>query len=213
MNRRVTQLRQPSDTGLERIMFSPNCEVKDSCAECSIVRKSKCFSIGLTILIICLMVLMLAGCGAEEWLRDLLTPAVPTPNPDSHYGQIILALQADIDEITNEECPDTELLWEKYETLLTFRTQEYFFKSMAYGHFTGDYDTNKFDGYAKMCGDIQKAMLNFFDESEVANTYLYHSQTAYRDYDDSNFDYELLAEYYPDIDAMWEKYIEALLGS
>lgn len=169
-------------------------------------------AVGRTLFLCVMMILLFTGCEVEDMINRILAPAVPTPNPLSGYGILLQTLQSDIDKITSEENLDNDLLWENYSTLLSLYIYEYRFKSTAYEHFTEDYDSKKFEGYAKRYRVLVKEMANYFDETDVTETYIFYTHMAYRDYAEDRFDYDQFAEYYPDIDLMWEKYIDSAIA-
>jgi len=131
-------------------------------------------------------------------------PTFSLPPGISYYELSLEVAREEIDKILETEPLDTDQLLEYYEFLLYYRVNEFVFKSMAYGHFTGDYETKKFDYITDEIHDIVSSMAEYIGEEEANFELQLNTVTAYRTFDESMVEYEVFAEYYPDIDAMWD---------
>ena len=76
----------------------------------------------------------------------------------SLYDKCVQMAEDNIAALVAQEPIDTEALENEYEILLTCLVSEYMFKSMAYGHFTGDYDTTQYNYIPEICGEITSEM-------------------------------------------------------
>lgn len=134
----------------------------------------------------------------------------------SLYNQYIQITEDNIATLVTQETIDLDALKDEYEFLLTCLASEYMFKSMAHGHFTGDYEPTQYDYIPEKCGQITAEMKNYIDAEIVDSMYIAISTEAYAAFDDAVFHYDSClvgtAET-PDIDAMWESYFDSLVGA
>lgn len=155
---------------------------------------------------------MITSCGVEELYYNSLETDTSNAVVVSTYEKLIYTIEEDIDYIVVSDNPDLDTLWANYDLILTLRISEYFFKSMAYGHFTEDYDADRFKSCLNKAESVREEMLKYFDEDKVTDNWTFHSKLAFRDFDDSRFNYKPYEDCFPDVDAMWEKYIEYEFG-
>ena len=122
------------------------------------------------------------------------------------YDICIRATEKNIEELVAQEPLDAEALEEEFEFLLTCYASEYMFKSMAYGHFTGEYEPTQYDYIAEKSNEVAEQMKKYVDEDIVDEIYVGVSLKAYETFDDTMFDYDsclIGTTQAPDIDAMW----------
>lgn len=122
------------------------------------------------------------------------------------YDICIRATEKNIEELVAQEPLDAEALEDEFEFLLTCYASEYMFKSMAYGHFTGEYEPTQYDYIAEKSNEVAEQMKKYVDEEIVDEIYVGVSLKAYETFDDTMFDYDsclIGTTQAPDIDAMW----------
>lgn len=132
----------------------------------------------------------------------------------SLYNQCVQMTEDNIATMVTQETLDIDALENEYEFLLACLASEYMFKSMAYGHFTGDYETTQYDYIAEKCGEIKTEMKKYIDAEIVDNMYTTISIEAYKSFDDTMFNYDsclIGTTQSPDIDAMWYAYFDSLV--
>ena len=147
-------------------------------------------------------------------------PASISPQPEpsstpelSSYELLLATLRSDIDSFLAADEQDTEMLRDDYELLLSLRVNEYVYKTFGYGYFTDNYKNEQFDYLLEETNSICAEMKEHFDESEVNEYLIYCMKMAGQSYD--RFDYKeylIGTETSPDLDAMWERFIEISLG-
>ena len=133
----------------------------------------------------------------------------------SLYNQYVQITEDNIAALVTQETIDLDALEDEYEFLLTCLASEYMFKSMAHGHFAGDYETTQYDYIPEKCGEITTEMKKHIDAEIVDSMYTAISIEAYKSFDDTMFNYDsclIGTTQSPDIDAMWEGYFESLVG-
>lgn len=134
----------------------------------------------------------------------------------SLYDNCVQMSEDNIAALVAQEPIDTDTLEDEYEFLLTCLVSEYMFKSMAHGHFTGDYETTQYNHIPEKCGEFTGEMKKYIDAEIVDSMYTAISVEAYKSFDDTMFNYDSClvgtAET-PDIDAMWEIYFDSLVGA
>lgn len=168
---------------------------------------------------------------AEE-SQELLPESVPTTQvaqnsdresileafniPNNIYDLALWAVRDSIDSILAEDPVDMDSLYSEYETLSSLKTMEYLFKAYAYGHFTGEYDIERFSYILEECEGIRNEMIRYFPEDEVSADLQFFTTVSSRAFDDSIFDYDSMLVgscENPDVDAMWINYVSAMSGN
>lgn len=132
----------------------------------------------------------------------------------SLYNQYIQITEDNIATLVTQETIDLDTLEDEYEFLLTCLASEYMFKSMAHGHFVGDYETTQYDYIPEKCGEITTEMKKHIDAEIVDSMYTAISTEAYKSFDDTMFNYDsclIGTAQSPDIDAMWYAYFDSLI--
>lgn len=141
--------------------------------------------------------------------------SVVSSENQSLYDNCIQMSEDNIAVLITQEPIDIDKLEDEYEFLLTCLASEYMFKSMAHGHFTGEYETTQYDYIPEKCSDVVVEMKKYMDAEIVDSMYTAISVEAYKSFDDTMFNYDSClvgtAEM-PDIDAMWESYFNSLVG-
>lgn len=133
----------------------------------------------------------------------------------SVYDLFVQTTEDNIAALLAQEPVNEDALVEEYEALLTCFTSEYMFKSMAYGHFTGDYEAEKYAHIAEKSYEIADDMEKYLGAELADSRYTTIAVEAYRAFDDEVFDYDYClvgTADAPDIDAMWENYFSVLAG-
>ena len=149
-------------------------------------------------------------------------PQVDTSNnaePDAQnnagsYDMIIQSIQDNLGYLTSEEQIDLDKVREDYKLLLSLYINEYVFKSYAYGYFTENFETDKFDYLIMQSKEVALEMKQYIAEDEVDEWFMECVTIADRSFDWSRFDYDSILigdSSNPDVDAMWEKYITTSL--
>lgn len=131
------------------------------------------------------------------------------------YNTCILVSEENVDELLAQNPINEAELWSEYEFLLTCLSSEYMFKVMAYGHFTGEYEPERFDSIVKKSDRIVEEMKRYFDAEAVEEQRTAIAAGALGDFDESAFDYEsclIGSRTSPDVNAMWEAYFDALVN-
>lgn len=138
----------------------------------------------------------------------------PEPTKElTAYEQLLTTLQEKISENLASNSPDMHALQEDYELLLSLRINEAYYKGLAYSYFTGDSETTQFDYITEICGDISSEMKKYFPEDQVDTYYMASLKLAINSVDRINLDDFLIgSREAPDVDAMWNEFIEASLG-
>ena len=141
---------------------------------------------------------------------------VQTPEPTSNlsiYETLLKTVRDDIDLCLESSPPDLEKLRENYEFLLTFRVNEYVFKTYRHGYFTNDYSTDQYNYLLEITSGICAEMKEYFAEEEVDEYFTYCIRMAGRSYDRFDFGECLIGEESsPDLNAMWEAHTMTSLG-
>ena len=133
----------------------------------------------------------------------------------SLYNQYVQMTEKNIAELVAQESININALEDECKFLLTCLVSEYMFKSMAHGHFTGDYETARYNYIAQKCGEIRTEMKKYIDAEIVDSMYIAISTEAYAAFDDAVFNYDSClvgTTENPDIDTMWERYFNSLVG-
>ena len=87
--------------------------------------------------------------------------------------------EKNIAALIKQQTLDIDALEDEYEFLLTCLVSEYMFKSMAHGHFTGDYETTQYDYIPEKCGKITTEMKKYLDAEIVDSMYTAISAEAF----------------------------------
>jgi len=134
----------------------------------------------------------------------------------SLYNLYVQMTEENITALVAQETIDVDALEDEYMFLLTCLVSEYMFKSMANGHFTGDYETKKHDYLAEKCSEVEAEMRKYIDGEIAGSMYVAISAEAYAAFDDAVFNYDSClvgTAASPDINAMWNANFNSLIGT
>lgn len=172
--------------------------------------------------IILILALLKNGCSLNSTIErdgsNSETGQTQASTPKDHerlYDIYIRMTEENIEKIVAQEPIDTDALEEEFEFLLTCLASEYMFKSMAYGHFSGDYEATQYDHIPKKCNEVTGLMKKYIDAEIVNDLYTAVSVQAYQSFDDTMFNYDsclIGTTQLPDIDAMWYAYFDSLVA-
>lgn len=133
---------------------------------------------------------------------------------DDIYELMLFTARDNIDSILAKTPVDMDKLQSEYEFLLSLKISEYTFKRSAYIHFNGEDDEKTFDEVLSEIRTISEEMKQYLPEEDVDWFYKYMAVSSVSSFDDGCFDYDSMLvgnKKEPDIDKMWNNYIDALV--
>lgn len=163
----------------------------------------------LLLVLVVMFTFGLTACSSNSSVHEESKQTVD--DTETPYEQLLKTLRDQIDINLDSGAPDMDVLQEDYELLLSLRTNEYIYKSMAYGYFTGDFETDHFEEIGKAVSEINKEMSEYFPEEDVGSYYMMCAKLAMSSMDRINLDDFLIGtKANPDIDAMWDAFFEEI---
>lgn len=129
----------------------------------------------------------------------------------SYYTAAVNESKKNINDLLSFQPTDIDALKIEYTYLLNLYIREYCYKALAYGAYTGDYKTDKFNDLLDKCAGIDSEMKQYFDPEEVDVIYAALATSAYYSYamDEYFSERDLIgSKDNPDVDAMWEALVK-----
>lgn len=210
-----------SDTVLDKIDEMNNPSAPEGNEEAPSQKKKGCLKkilvYGFAILVV--VAFLKNGCSFNRTIERDASEQNPTnvlSENEQLYDACVRMSEENIAVLTAQDPIDTDALEEEYEFLLACLGSEYVFKSMAYGHFTGEYDSEKYGHIAEKCGQISEEMRQYLDTETADELYSYVAVKAWEKYDDEVFDYDACligTSEEPDINAMWYAHFDSLINA